>query len=371
MQTERNKVQINERNYGIDLLRMVLMLMVVVLHVLGKGGILDAVRLHTPNYYIAWLLEAACLCAVNCYALITGYVSCGRKYRVSPILMLSAQALLYSIGISGIFWLTAQKSFSFGTFLDTFFPISRAAYWYLSSYAGLFLLMPVLNCAVHMFSPRQSGLFLFASFIAFSAATTFFLEDPFILNRGYSTLWLAYLYLIGAFIKKHHWETHLTKKNCLLSFAASIIAAAGFRFLVAELAERSSASSGLSNLMMFYTSPTIFFAGIALFLLFRQIRPNKQMCKLIGMLSPAAFGVYLIHCHPYIFDYLGGKTAFLGESNPIRMLLGILCISLCIYLPCLLIDYLRLKLFGLLRIKERFARLDSKLQAVISSEEIT
>ena len=35
-----------ERNYGIDLLRIVSMMMVVLLHVLGQGGILDLSLIH-------------------------------------------------------------------------------------------------------------------------------------------------------------------------------------------------------------------------------------------------------------------------------------------------------------------------------------
>ena len=35
------KIQ-HARNYGLDLLRMIAMLMVVVLHILGKGGVLSA-----------------------------------------------------------------------------------------------------------------------------------------------------------------------------------------------------------------------------------------------------------------------------------------------------------------------------------------
>lgn len=364
MQTERT----NERNYGIDLLRMLLMFMVVVLHVLKKGGILEAVRMRTPNYYIAWVLEAACFCAVNCYALITEYVSSGRKYRVSSMLMLSAQALFYSIGISVVFWLIAPKTFSFGQLLDSLFPISRTTYWYLSSYAGLFLLMPLLDCAVQTFSPRRSNLFLFASFIALSAVTTFLMEDPFTLQGGYSTLWLAYLYLIGAFIKKHHWEARLTKRNCLLLFAACILLTTAFKFSVEELTTLLLGAPAFGDLLLFYNSPTILLAGIALFLLFVRITPNKQLCKVIRTFSPAAFGVYLIHCHPYIFDLLGGNTAFLWKANPFLMPFGILGISLGIYLPCLLIDYLRLKLFHSLHIRDNLARLDSKLLSVYSSE---
>ncbi|MBR6668219.1 MAG: acyltransferase family protein [Clostridia bacterium] len=63
-----------KRNEGIDLLRCLAMLMVVVLHVLNHGGILESSARGMPVYNAAWLLRAAGTCAVNCYALISGYV---------------------------------------------------------------------------------------------------------------------------------------------------------------------------------------------------------------------------------------------------------------------------------------------------------
>ena len=42
-----------ERNYGIDLLRIVAMLCVVILHAVGPGGILDAAAEGTVQYQAA------------------------------------------------------------------------------------------------------------------------------------------------------------------------------------------------------------------------------------------------------------------------------------------------------------------------------
>ena len=53
------------RNYGIDLLKMTSMLMVVFLHLLGGGGILDGLEQLSLGYEMMWLLETACYCAVN------------------------------------------------------------------------------------------------------------------------------------------------------------------------------------------------------------------------------------------------------------------------------------------------------------------
>ena len=45
------------RNYGIDFLRMISMIMIVMLHSLGHGGILRSVSFLSVHYQIAWLLE--------------------------------------------------------------------------------------------------------------------------------------------------------------------------------------------------------------------------------------------------------------------------------------------------------------------------
>ena len=40
-----------ERNYGIDFLRIISMFMIVILHILGNGGILASVQIGSSNYH--------------------------------------------------------------------------------------------------------------------------------------------------------------------------------------------------------------------------------------------------------------------------------------------------------------------------------
>ena len=58
-----------KRNDGIDLLRIVSMLGVVIIHILTVGGGIEA-----NNAVITYLLLTIVDCAVNCYALTTGFV---------------------------------------------------------------------------------------------------------------------------------------------------------------------------------------------------------------------------------------------------------------------------------------------------------
>lgn len=63
----------NTRNCGIDLLRIVCMLCVVILHILGHGNVLRT-TVSTAGFSIAWLWEVFAYPAVNCFILISGFV---------------------------------------------------------------------------------------------------------------------------------------------------------------------------------------------------------------------------------------------------------------------------------------------------------
>ena len=81
--TELNPTLHSERNHGIELLRIFAMLLAAVLHILKKGGVITASEGNLAAYSTVWLLEAAAYCAVNCYALISGYV--GYSDRPKPL----------------------------------------------------------------------------------------------------------------------------------------------------------------------------------------------------------------------------------------------------------------------------------------------
>ena len=70
-----------KKNYGIDALRMLAMFMVVVLHILAHGGVLNASARLTSQYEAGWFLQSAAFCAVDVFALISGYVWIHAKYR--------------------------------------------------------------------------------------------------------------------------------------------------------------------------------------------------------------------------------------------------------------------------------------------------
>ena len=87
-----------KRNIGIDLLKIVSMLMIVTLHMLGHGGVLDNMPPMSRCYQVAWLIEIACYGAVNCYALASGFLTA--RCNIRKLMELWLQVMFYSLLIN-------------------------------------------------------------------------------------------------------------------------------------------------------------------------------------------------------------------------------------------------------------------------------
>lgn len=95
----------DKRNYGIDIARLTCMFMVVLLHNLWQGGVLDW-SLSTPRSLVYVTLENYAIVAVNVFALISGYISSGRSMKPRRALDLWASAFFWSgtlalVGLAG------------------------------------------------------------------------------------------------------------------------------------------------------------------------------------------------------------------------------------------------------------------------------
>ena len=191
----------DSRNYGVDLLRIVSMLGVVMLHILGHGGLLDNAGSFfefSALYFLQTLVQPA----VDCFILISGYVGYkkGRYYpRLKNIISLFFVVLFYSISITLVSKLIFPDSVSTIDIIKACMPIISQQYWFFTSYVGLFILSPLLNVAVHHADKKQMLIFTIVLAICCCFSR---IKDPFAFDGGFSVIWLALLYLLGALMKK-------------------------------------------------------------------------------------------------------------------------------------------------------------------------
>lgn len=349
-----------KRNYGVDLLRIVATYMIVTLHVLAAGGILYTIDSSSPVYETAWFLEFASYCAVNCYALISGYVGLNSKFRVSNILLLWLQVVTTTVVITiGFYFLGADVQLA--DIKKACTPVTSEIYWYFTAYVCLYFFTPFLNQFVLCLTSKMSKCLLIAFAILFSIVPTIWETDLFLINNGYSVAWLVILYIVGAIIKNHYSEVKIKKRILGIGYVGAVILTLGSKLGIEYLNAKISFSLFASNFLMNYNSPTIVLAGVCLVLLFANINMDK-FSKLIAFFAPFTFGIYIIHSHPFVWNkILINRFTYFTNLHPILLVIAVLLTSTLIFTGCSIIEWCRIKIFKLLHLYELCKKLEEKI----------
>lgn len=212
------------RNYGIDLLKILSMFFIIVLHINSRGGLFSAVEITSSYYKVILILDIICVSAVNIYGLISGYVSYSQyeekkesdKYSFKRIIYLWLEVVFYSLITYIILWIFGKEKFNCKSLISIFFPISTNYVWYFSAYALLFLFMPMINSFVKNTNNRLLISLMILIFLFFSIIQSITIEpfkDFTFLNRGYSVWWLLILFYFGAVIKKTSFGKNISIKK--------------------------------------------------------------------------------------------------------------------------------------------------------------
>ena len=338
------------RNYGIDALRILSMFLVVMLHTLGHGGVLGALEPGSAHYRAAWLLETAAYCAVNCFALVSGFVGLGSRFRLSAIAALWLQVVFYH-AIFTLAWAGLRgDSFGLALLAKAFQPVKNNAYWYYTAYFGISFLIPLVNAAVEKLDRRSLILCAAGMVLLFSIYPTAEKKDMFQLSNGYHALWLLVLYYLGACIRKLEPFAGSPKWVWALVYAGAVVLSWGAKM------------AGFPRNLVQYTSPTILLCALALTLLFSRLEFGPRARKVIALLSPLTFGVYLVHESAFVRNTLiSQKTAAAAGGSLAMMLVKVLVFAVTVFTVSLGADYVRSILFRELKVKDRLDRLEKRL----------
>lgn len=356
-------------NTGINLFKLFSMFMIALLHVLGMGGIIGAAA-GTSSYYPVYLMQNAAFCAVNCYALVSGYLMLGKEIKPSRITELWFEVFFYSVSISAIMMIVYRDLFSARNIVYAITPIISNQYWYMTSYFMMYLFVPMMN----KFADAANKKVFTATIVVILVLTTGSLmikQDGFRLNDGYSPIWLMIMYLVGAYMKKFNVGAKMKKWLALLLYVISSLCS----FILCVFSNKLlKIMLGNDISYLSYTSPFVVLSAIFLFIFFSKLKFGKKTEKLINYITPAALGVYLIHTHPLVFNKLMKDIAMpLVNHGTAAMIFGSVAMALAVFIICIVIDLLRIQLFRLIRINALCKKLDgvfnSKKKKTIEIEE--
>ncbi len=356
-----------DRIYGIEIARIVSMYMIVLLHCLGKGGILYNVEVNTANYFIANFIENLCFGAVNIYALISGYVCLYSKNKLKRILNLWIEVIIYAILITLTFVILPQYKLGNGEMIIPCFPVMSGEYWYFSSYICVFFAMPILNTAVLKLDKQVLFKILIVGFILFSIVpfcSNIIGGDFFKLSQGYSPIWLMYLYLCGAYLRLYGINNHNKYKYLLYSLLAYLINFFGLIF-VGYISEYYAIINKFNFLI--YNSPFIVVGSFYLFVFFTQININNKINKLVLNVSSVTFFVYIISTHQLVFEYIQkNMIKDYSDSNSFLLIIAVFLSSLIVYISCTIISLIFKKIFVIVKLKHFSDYLAGKLYGLYS-----
>ena len=349
-----------KRNYGIDLLRIVSMVFVIVLHIMGVGGICANAALFSPQFSLSQFLRIATFSAVNCYALISGYVGWDRRPKLSGLVNLWIKVVFFCVAITVFTQLRAPETVGLPDLWKAFAPVKNASFWYFNAYVGMFFFLPLLNHAIRNISGRETVFAAVGIVLVVLAAPNSRLRDTFQLGSGYSTLWLLILYILGGLMARFEIPGRLSAKAwgalALLAVAGSYVPRMVMLVMKPELWTPDN-----QNLSMQYTNPAVILAGVALVGFFARLKLSDRAVRVTKFLSPHAFGVYLCHTHNLIFSTaIGSRFAWLGTA-PVWELLAVTAGAVVfIYAVGTAADWLLVQSLRLTRLDKLLKNLDGK-----------
>lgn len=375
--------QHKKRMVNIEMLRLLAMMMVVSLHYLAKGELLE--KLTGPlsaKGHLAWILESFSIAAVDVYVLISGYFLVETGFRCKRVISLVLQVMFYTCLLPILLVVTGilpVGEITFYNILQCIFPTNMLHYWFVSAYVLMFLFTPVLNAAVHGMGKKQLQMAIVILLIMESLSKTVIPVRLELDNLGYDAYWFMVVYLIAAYIRLYG-IPFLERKDkkgdravlsyigaCLGMYALTMLIRGAY-LLTGQFENFIESAYGYNHLLTIGAAVALFYVfknreermqaeyagtGKGKQALAKEAETEKQNAadargNLLGFIcriAPCSFGVYLLHEQVnirYLWPFWLGAdrcdTAFSLLWHWVAAILTVMVIGLTV-------DYIRSLLF--------------------------
>lgn len=337
-----------ERNMGIELIRIVALLMIMALHVMGQGGVLSSVVPMSPNYEMAYLWEALSFPSGAIFGMVAGYVGLKSSGKLSNIVYIWLQVLFYTVIITALFAFLVPETFGAQAIINMLCPVMTEQYWYISAYIGTMLFAPAINYVVNNMPKKQIDIMFVAALMLFSVLPTIFPTDVFGLRGGCSILCISSFYFYGAYMKKYGLMENLSQGALAIVFFLGVLATWGSKFAIETAYGFSVDFPDRGNRLFIFNAPTNVLASMAIIVFFSRLNISGIWNKVIKAIAPLALGAYLINTHPLVFKYVMQNRFSEFASYPTwKMLLCIILAGLFLALIEFAIDAVRRLIFDL------------------------
>ena len=358
--------QTNSRNYGLDLLKFLSMVYVIIIHTYGSGGILSTSQGFSNRIAIAVLCFATI--SVDAFALVTGYTSytdVPKPFNYKRLFDTWIQVFFYGLIITLICNFVFSGKIDTEAFLRACLPVFYNEYWYFTAYFLVTLLSPLILTAVRHLSEASLKKLIVVTFLLFAVLIPFSFEGYSIVNP-FTFAWIFILYFWGAAIRKCHIGENISS----ITLIFMITTCALITFIWNTVLSKISSHPVIWNnsILDQYNSPIMVISAMCYLILFSKIKPNKSVSRLLGFLAPCLFSAYLINSHPIMYnEVLYERFVPLAYINPLLAALIVILFSVVFTICSCLIDRLRTILFQLLGINTLIGKIAALTETIVCS----
>ena len=355
--TQKSQESKRKWHYGIDIARIFAIYFIINHHVLFHGGPMTKTKLLSDDNNLLIYFNTIFCSGVNIFGMISGFVGF-HSYKYSNLIYLLIQTSLYYFGIAYYYYRTKPR---YVKDLNYFlYPLFISDYWYFTAYFILYFFFPLINAGIRTLEKREMGIFNLTLFLLFSCFNQIrhyshtFKFDIFSFNNGFSYKWLLILYFFGGYFGRFYSEGHKYNKFLILVMCTFVIGFAALCRNLIILYRIRHKRRHFHSMMWEYTAPSSVIISTFFILFCSKLEINFIIFqKIISFFAPLTYGVYLIHNHAIIrIHIITGKYTFLLKYHSLELIFGILTESLKIFLFCSIIDFIRLIIFKILRIRQ-------------------
>lgn len=327
MKVEINTKIASKRLSGIELLRIVAMMFVLLSHSylrINSNPPSEGIDSNCIKSFFDVLLSCVATTGVDIFIAISGWF--GINYKPQGLLKYIFQVLFILLLVSS--FAIAMHIVSFDTGFIKVCLTFYEGYWFVVGYLGLYIISPILNSFIESATKNEYKVVLI-SFYIFQCYYSW-LSAWYDYYNGFSVLLFAGIYLTTAYLRKY-------PISWLDKHPIKILV--GVVLIMTTIAYTSHLLSGHYARQIRDDNPLVTLISILFLFAFKQLHFHN---RLINWFATSCFTVYLISYHPSVYPYFMSIMQKLYD-NCHGLLYGITMVLalLSVYAICTIVDQLR------------------------------
>lgn len=334
-----------QRQSNFELLRIIAMFSIIVHHAVVHGIILVPVdkMLANSSWKVVAIYNSISFfgkVGVYIFMLITGYFMINSRISISKVIRIWLPIFFWSVMLTSVVG-GVTHTVSKVDMIHSFFPIFYNAYWFMTAYLVVYLLIPVFNNGINKLTKRQELLLILVTIFCFVS------------QNGNEVEWdfrLALVYCIGALIRKHQLLINdKFKKFGIQLMVSSLLLVVGISIVFSYYGFKFKNEQSLFFLFGlipggFNVVGLMMALGLFIWIGTFQMKYNT----IINAISSTTFGIYLIHDNWVVRNLLWTRILDVQKyvnRSPfvVEKLIFICCI---IFIVASILEYIRRLIFS-------------------------